>query len=174
MEEAIYNIRMAAPEDLEQIRTNIRRTMANPDGKTLRKGLADAMERREMLVLERVSPREKTGKVSAFIEWRTRVDGPITIRDIGTAGDEPNEGMAKRLVRELLRIAAPPEAHLKIRADLEAWNNIFDDLPGFQLEGREYSRPHWKTVWKWTPEAERRERPRERLPRGQMPRGMRR
>ncbi len=165
MEEAIYNIRMAVLEDLEQLKANIRRTMANPEGKGLRKGLKDAIERREMLVLERIAPKEKVGKLSAFIEWYTKVDGTATIRDIGTVGEEPNEGMAKRLIRELLRLISPPEAHVKLRADLAAWNSIFEDLPGFQLEGREYSRPHWKTIWKWTPEAERRERQQERVPR---------
>lgn len=166
MEEAIYNIRMAVPEDLEQIKANIRRTMANPEGKALRKGFKDAIERREVLVLERLAPKEKVGKVSAFIEWYTKVDGTVTIRDIGTVGEEPNEGTAKRLIRELLHLIAPPEAHVKLRADLTAWNNIFQDLPGFQLEGREYSRPHWKAIWRWTPEAERRERQRARVPRG--------
>ncbi|MBI2953163.1 MAG: hypothetical protein HYY30_02535 [Chloroflexi bacterium] len=157
-EAAVYNIRMAVPEDLAQIKANIQRSMANPEGKTVRKGLKDAIERREIMILERADLKEKTSKISAFIEWYTKVDGTITIRDIGTVGEEPNEGMAKRLIRELLRLASPPEAHAKLRADLTAWNNIFQDLPGFQLEGREYSRPHWRTIWLWTPEAERRER----------------
>lgn len=165
MEEAIYNIRMAVLADLEQLKANIRNTMTNPEGKGLRKGLKDAIERREVLVLERLDPKEKVGKVSAFIEWYTKVDGTATIRDIGTTGEDPNQGMARRLIREFLRLIAPPEAHVKLREDLAAWNSIFQDIPGFELEGREYSRPHWKAIWKWTPEAERRERPQVRAPR---------
>ena len=164
MELATYNIRQATEKDIDEIRRSIRRTLANPEGKGVRKGIRDAVTRRELLVLERFDPKERVNRLEAFIEWRTRVDGTITIRDVGTSGDEVNEGMAKRLVRELLRLTSPPEARVKLRADLAEWDSIFQDLPGFSLEGREYSRPHWRNIWLWTPEAERRERaPRERM-----------
>lgn len=158
MEEGSYDIRTAVPGDLEQIKANVKHTMVNPDGKVLRKGMREAIERREMMVLERVDRRERTGKLSAYIEWYTKVDGTVTIKDLGTIGDEPNVGMAKRLVRELLRMIGPPQATVKLRDDLPAWNSIFEETPGFQLEGREYSRPHWRTIWVWTPGAERQER----------------
>jgi hypothetical protein len=164
MELASYNIRQATEKDVEQIKKNIRNTLANPEAKGLRRSLRDAIARHELLVLERYDSRERANVVEAFIEWRTRVDGTITIRDIGTAGEEVNEGMAKRLLRELLRLSSPPEARVKLRADLSQWNSIFQDLPGFFLEGQEYSRPHWRNIWLWTPEAEKRARtPRERM-----------
>ncbi|MBI4318887.1 MAG: hypothetical protein HY675_10375 [Chloroflexi bacterium] len=163
MEEAIYDIRVAMPEDVEQINKNIKRTMVSPEGKAPRKGLRDAAVRRELLVLERYESKERAARISAFIEWHARVDGTVTIKDLGTAGDEPHTGMIKRIVRELLHESSPPEARVKLRADLIAWNSIFQDLPGFYLEGQEFSRPHWKNIWTWTPEAERRARgPRER------------
>ncbi len=163
MEEAVYNIRQATPEDIEQINMNIRRTMANPEGRTPRKGLRDAIVRHELLVLARYEPKERAARPNAFVDWYTRVDGTITIRDIGSVGEEPHPGMVKRLVRELLRLSSPPEARVKLRADLTDWNAIFQDLPGFYLEGQEFSRPHWRNIWTWTPESERRARvPRER------------
>ncbi len=163
MELAAYNIKMATTKDIDKIKSSIRQTMSSPEGKGVRKGLSDAVARRELLVLEHYDSKERVNKVEAFIEWHTRVDGTITIRDIGTSGEEPQEGMAKRLLRELLRIASPAEARTKLRADQAQWNAIFKDIPGFQLEGQEYSRPHWRNLWLWTPEAERRERiPRER------------
>ncbi|MCL5960354.1 MAG: hypothetical protein M1358_13770 [Chloroflexi bacterium] len=163
MEPATYDIRLATEKDVDKIKSNIRHSMTSPDGKGARKGLTDAVARRELLVLERLDPRDFIRKVEAFIEWRMRVDGTITIRDIGTSGEEPHEGMAKRLIRELLRLTSPSEARVKLRADQAVWNAIFQDLPGFFLEGQEYSRPYWRNLWLWTPEAEKRDRaPRER------------
>lgn len=163
MELATYNIRMATAKDIEKIKTNIRQTMSNPEAKGIRKGLSDAVARRELLVLERYDSRERVNKVEAFIEWRMRVDGTMTVKDIGTSGDEPNEGMARRLVRELLRLVSPAEARVKLRADLSIWNAVFQESPGFFLEGQEYSRPYWRNIWLWAPQAEKRDRtPRDR------------
>ena len=46
-------------------------------------------------------------------------------------------------------------ASVKVRADLPAWNELFQQVPGFLPVGREYSRPYWRNIWEWTPENER-------------------
>ncbi len=155
MEEAGVQIRIARPEDVEQIRQDIRITLANPEGRTQRKRYQDAIARQEMLVLTRYEGRERGSRVFAFIEWHSRLDGAVTIRDAGTVGDVPHLGTLKRLVRELLRLLAPPSATVKVRADQSVWVSVFQETPGFVLEGQEYSRPYWRQIWTWTPEAER-------------------
>jgi hypothetical protein len=150
---APYNLRLASAADIDRIRAAVRRTLNNPEGKSGRKTYADAVDRGELLVLTR---RERDGSesVDAFIEWHSRVDGPVTIRDAGSTGDEPNAGHVKRLVRELLRMARPPSATVKVDADLAVWNEVFSETPGFVREGQEYSRPKYKNIWTWTPAAE--------------------
>ncbi len=155
MEEAGVQFRLAVPEDAEQIRQAIRFTLANPEGRSVRTRYEDAVARNEVLVLTRYEPREKTNRVQGFIEWHTRVDGPVTIRDMGSVGDTPNAGILKWLVRELIRMLQPPSASAKVRADQEAFIAVFKETPGFYLEGQEYTRPHWRQIWTWTPEAER-------------------
>jgi hypothetical protein len=39
-----------------------------------------------------------------------------------------------------------------VRRDAEVWNEILRTIPGFYPEGSEYRRPHWYTIWKWSPE----------------------
>ncbi|MCL4459208.1 MAG: hypothetical protein M1136_10285 [Chloroflexi bacterium] len=165
MEEATYRIRLATLEDIEDIKKEIHCTLASPEGKVLRKHYEGAVLRREMLVLERYDPKERGCKVNGFLEWRTRVDGTVAIKDAGSVGDEPHPVIIKRLVRELLHLFWPPAVTVKIRSDLTAWNNIFQELPGFHLEGSEYSRPYWKNIWTRSGEVE--ERFIERRPRGQ-------
>jgi len=150
---APYNLRLATAADIDKIRTAVRRTLNNPEGKSGRKTYADAVERGELLVLTR---RERDGSetVDAFVEWHSRVDGPVTIRDAGSAGDQPNAGHVKRLLRELLRMARPPSATVKVDADLPVWNEVFAETPGFVREGQEYSRPKYKNIWTWTPATE--------------------
>jgi len=150
---APYNLRLATAGDIDKIRAAVRRTLNNPEGKSGRKTYADAVGRGELLVLTR---RERDGSetVDAFIEWHSRVDGPVTIRDAGSTGEEPNAGHVKRLVRELLRMARPPSATVKVDADLPVWNEVFAETPGFVREGQEYSRPKYKNIWTWTPATE--------------------
>ena len=75
----------------------------------------------------------------------------ITIRDAAWAGDEPNHGNVKRLLRELLRMAQPPLLSVKVEADQGDWNAIFGETAGFRIEGREYSQRKWRQIWNWTP-----------------------
>lgn len=155
MAEIGYHLRLAAPEDIDQIRKNLRRTMSNPEGRAQRKRYNDAIERREMMVFVHSDPADGDEEIEAFLEWHLKVDGTATIRDAGTVGDDLQVGHIRRLIREMLRTYNPSVASVKLRADLEEWNSVFEGLPGFVLEGREYSRPHWRTIWEWTAAAER-------------------
>jgi hypothetical protein len=155
MVEAPYRIRTATQADSDQIRKTIKVTLANPEGRAVRKSYRDAAQRGELLVLERYDSRERTWQVAAFVEWHTRIDGSMTIRDAGSVGEEPQTGIIKRLMREMLRLQAPSAATVKVRADQALWNGVFEELPGFQLEGKEYTRPHWRNIWTWTRQAER-------------------
>jgi hypothetical protein len=155
MEEAGYQLRPAVPSDVDGIRRAIRFTLANPEGKAQRKQYGDAVDRHEILVVARHDPREQADEISGFLEWHSKVDGAITIRDAGTSGEEPHLGTLRRLIRELLHMFDPPAASVKVRSDLTVWNDVFQQVPGFQLSGREYSRPHWRNIWEWTRENER-------------------
>lgn len=155
MEEAGVQFRPARLEDVEQIRESVRFTLANPEGRTLRKRYEDAVARNEVLVLARFDAKDQTSKLLGFIEWHTRVDGTVTVRDAGTTGDAPQLAILKRLLRELLRHLRPPSVSVKVRSDQEVWNDLFRQTTGFIPGGTEYSRPHWRTIYTWTPEYER-------------------
>lgn len=155
MEQAGYQLRLAVPSDVEKIRRDIRITLANPEGKPQRKRYEDAVQRHEILVLAHYDPREHADEITGFLEWHTKVDGSITIRDAGTIGDEPHLGTLRRLIRELLDMFDPPSASVKVRADQTVWNAVFQQIPGFVPVGREYSRPYWRNIWEWTRENER-------------------
>lgn len=159
MDAAPYDIRLARASDLDLIKASIRRTLNNPDGRTQRKKFADAIDRGELLVIVRHD--HGTDLADAFLEWHSRVDGAVTIRDAGSGGDEPNPGHIKRLLRELLRMAQPPSATARVEADQPIWNQVFQETAGFIQDGREYSRARWWHIWTWTPEQEARSRQRE-------------
>src|SRR5439155_21656646 len=146
MTEAGYQFRLAGPSDVAKIRRDVHVTLANPEGKPQRKHYEDAVSRHEVLVLVRYDPREQADEIEGFLEWHTKVDGAITIRDAGTNGDEPHVGTLRRLIRELLGMFEPPSASVKVRADLLLWNEVFQQVPGFLPEGREYSRPYWRNI----------------------------
>jgi hypothetical protein len=155
IEEAGVQFRPARLEDVEQIREAVRFTLANPEGKTLRKRYEDAVARNEVLVLARFDVKTQTSTLIGFIEWHTRVDGAVTVRDAGTTGEAPQLPILKRLLRELLRHLRPPSVGVKVRSDQEIWNDVFKQTTGFIPGGTEYSRPHWRTIYTWTPEYER-------------------
>lgn len=160
VDEAGYNLRLATPEDGKKIRGAIRFSLANPEGKAGRKSFTDSAERGELLLMERQETRGSEPILLGFIEWRSRVDGGVTIRDLGSAGDEPQPTILKRLVREMLNLvfAKPGEVTLKVRTDQEQWTNMIGDLPGFQVSEREFSRGAWWSIWEWTGEPEHRPR----------------
>jgi hypothetical protein len=152
VDSAPFALRIATTDDLVGLRA-IKRTLNNPEGKVGRKRYDDAVGRGELLVIARLE-RGKGEVIDAFVEWHSRVDGPVTIRDAGSIGDEPNVGHLKRLVRELLRMARPDSATVKVDADLTTWNEVFAETAGFLNEGQEYSRPKYKNIWTWTPQTE--------------------
>lgn len=155
MTEAGYQLRLAVPSDVAKIKRDIRVTLANPEGKAQRKRYEDAVARQEVLVIAHYDPKEGGDLIEAFLEWHAKVDGGITIRDMGTTGEEPQIGSLRRLLRELLNMYDPPNASAKVRSDLTAWNEVFQQTPGFVQIGREYSRPYWRTIYEWTRESER-------------------
>jgi len=106
-----------------------------------------------VLLLERYDSRARDYRVAAFVDWHIRVDDVLTIRDAGTAGEVPHSGMVKQLIGELIRSLSPVETTLKVRRDAGDWNEIIASIPGFELEGSEYRRPHWINVWRWTRES---------------------
>ena len=83
MTETAYHLRIAAPEDIAQIKKNLRRTMSNPEGRAQRKRYNDAIDRREMLVFVHSDPAQEEEVIEAFLEWHMKVDGTATIRDAG-------------------------------------------------------------------------------------------
>src|SRR5207244_1519273 len=70
--------------------------------------------------------------------------------DIGTTGDdEPQTGVVRYLLDQAFGSFRPVGAQVKIRRDARSWLDIFSAIPGFYLEGGEYRRPHYWTIWRW-------------------------
>jgi len=93
-----------------------------------------------------------------------RVDDNLSIRDVGTTGDEPQTGVVRYLLDQAFNSFKPVESQVKIRRDANNWQEIFRAIPGFYLEGEEYRRPHYWTIWRWD-----RERAREAARQAQRP-----
>jgi hypothetical protein len=127
-------------------------TISHPDPKSHRASFTAAAARGELLLLERLDNRTHAWEACAFIDWHIRVDDVLTVRDVGTEGDTPQSTMVKQLFLELIRSLSPVEASVKSRSDAPAWNSVIEEL-GFTLEGTEYRRPHWFSIWRWTPPA---------------------
>jgi len=153
VEELSFRIREATGEDASAVRDISSATLAHPEGKGRREGYSAAIQRGEVLVLERYDAKSRTWRVAAFTEFHIRVDDILTIRDMGTEGEGPHSGMIKQLVTELIRSLNPIEVGLKVRADAAAWNDVIRSIAGFEFEGSEYRRPNWINVWKWTRES---------------------
>lgn len=148
-----FRIRPAGEADGAVLRSVIGSTLTHPEGKGRRAGYAAAIQRDELLVLERFDTHTKRWESCAFVEWHIRVDDVLTVRDAGTEGASPHPGMIKQLFLELLRSLNPSEAIIKVRSDATAWNEILGEIAGFVVEGTEYSRPHWFNIWRWTRQA---------------------
>ena len=158
MEELAFRFRIADPDDAKELRRTPKVTLTHPEGPSKSETFRGAIDRRELLLLERYDPREKIWSIGGFVDYHMRVDDTLTIREIGTMGESVHAGIVRHLLDELLRSAAPSTASLKVRRDPEAWNAIFAGTPGFQLLGSEYRRPHWFNVWEWSRERARPER----------------
>jgi hypothetical protein len=167
MEELALRFRLAEPADAPALRKLPKVTLSHPDGPARSETHRGAINRGELLLLERYDTREKIWSIGGFVDYHMRVDDTLTIREIGTVGESVHAGIVRHLLDELLRSAAPTSAGLKVRRDAEAWNSIFASTAGFELLGSEYRRPHWYNVWEWSQE-------RARQARGRPSRGQRR
>ena len=170
MDELAFRIRSAEPDDAKKLRGVPKITLTHPDGQGRSESYRSAIDRNELLLLERYDPREKDWAIGGFVDYHMRVDDTLTIRDIGTVGETLHAGIVRNLLDELLRSAAPVSATVKVRQDAEAWNEIFRNTPGFELAGREYRRPYYYLIWEWSRERARAAQ----MERGRRPRGHRR
>jgi ribosomal protein S18 acetylase RimI-like enzyme len=152
MEELAFRFRRADPEDAKVLRHAQKSTLSHPEGQSRSETFRGAIDRGELLLLERYDSRTKSWMAGGYIDYHMRVDDTLTIRDIGTLGEATHAGIVRHLLDELLRSAAPSTAGLKVRRDAEAWNAILAGTPGFGLAGTEYRRPHWYNVWEWSRE----------------------
>ena len=152
MEDHSYRFRTAADPDALAVRQIAQTTLSHADGKGRREGYRAAIQREELLLLERYDAKIKDWRIAGFVDWHMRVDDVLTIRDAGTEGDHPHAGMLKQLFNELIRSLSPVAVALKVRADAAEWNEIIQSIPGFILEGAEYRRPRWINVWQWSRE----------------------
>jgi hypothetical protein len=144
-----YRVRTAEATDAEALRVGIGATLAHPDHQGRRESYRGAASRGDILILERFDRPSQTWQVAGFVECHMRVDDDLSIRDIGTASEEPQTGVVRYMLDEAFNAFRPVEAHVKIRRDATDWMDIFRAVPGFYLEGEEYRRPHYWTVWRW-------------------------
>ena len=142
-----YEFVPASPSDVAQLRTQVRNTLTHPDGRGRREGYRAAAERGELLLLVHEDPRDHQRRLDGFVEFHMRVDDVLVLRDAGSVGDTPHAAIIKHLIGEVLRSLAPVAAVAKVRRDATVWNDLLRSIPGFELAGSEYRRPHWINVW---------------------------
>lgn len=146
-----YRMRHAEPTDDAALRASIGTLLAHPDQHGKRESYKGAAGRGNLLLLEHFDRQQREWQIAGFVEFNMRVDDTLTIRDLGNAGEAPQVGVVRSLLDELFRSFRPDAAQVKIRADADRWLDIFRAIPGFELEGQEYRRPHYWTVWRWEP-----------------------
>ncbi len=144
-----YRVRTAEATDAAALRDAITATLAHPDQAGRRESYRGGASRGDILVLERFDRSVHDWQVAGFIECHLRVDDNLSIRDIGTTGDGPQIGVVRYLLDQAFNAFRPVESQVKIRRDATAWLEIFRGIPGFHLEGEEYRRPHYWTIWRW-------------------------
>ena len=147
-----YEFVPGSPSDVAALRTQVRATLTHPDGRGRREGYRAAAERGELLLLVHHDPRERERRIDGFVEFHMRVDDVLVLRDAGSVGDTPHPAIIKHLIGELLRSLSPVSAVAKMRRDAAVWNELLASIPGFELAGSEYRRPHWINVWEWSRE----------------------
>jgi hypothetical protein len=144
-----YRVRTAETGDDAALRASIGATLAHPDGQGRRESYRGAASKGDLLVLEHYDRQEREWHIAGFVECHMRVDDSLTIRDIGTSGNEPQTGVVRYLLDDVFSSFHPQTAQIKIRRDAEVWRDLVGSLPGFHLEGEEYRRPHYWGVWVW-------------------------
>ncbi len=169
-----YRVRTAEASDATTLRDAITATLAHSDQTGRRESYRGAASRGDILVLERFDRTLHDWQVAGFIECHMRVDDNLSIHDIGTTGDGPQTGVVRYLLDQAFNSFRPVESQVKIRRDASAWLEIFRGIPGFHLEGEEYRRPHYWTIWRWDREQARAdERAAQQTPPRQTPSGPR-
>src|SRR3984893_6428937 len=155
-----YRVRTAGVEDAPALRDAIGSTLAHPDHQGRRESYRGAAARGDILILEHYDRAAHDWQVAGFLECHMRVDDNLSIRDVGTIGDEPPTGVVRYLLDQAFNSFRPAGSQVKIRRDATNWLEIFQAIPGFYREGEEYRRPHYWTIWRWdkqqAKEAERR------------------
>lgn len=159
-----YRVRTAEASDATTLRDAIGTTLAHPDHQGRRESYRGAASRGDILILERFDRSAHDWQVAGFIECHLRVDDNLSIHDIGTTGDEPPTGVVRYLLDQAFNSFRPTESQIKIRRDATVWLDIFRNIPGWHLEGEEYRRPHYWTIWSWTRERAREDEARARQP----------
>jgi hypothetical protein len=144
-----YRVRTAEASDAAALRAAIGTTLAHPDHQGHRESYSGAAGRGDILLLERFDRPSQNWLVAGFIEAHMRVDDNLSIHDIGTTGDAPQTGVVRYLLDQAFNSFRPVESQVKIRRDAAQWLEIFRAIPGFYLEGEEYRRPHYWTIWRW-------------------------
>jgi hypothetical protein len=144
-----YRVRSAEASDAKPLRDAIGSTLAHPDHQGRRESYSGAASRGDILVLERYDRPAHDWQIAGFVECHMRVDDNLSIRDVGTAGDEPQTAVIRYLLDQAFNSYKPDAAQVKIRRDATAWLDIFRTIPGFYLDGEEYRRPHYWTIWLW-------------------------
>jgi hypothetical protein len=144
-----YRVRTAEASDAKALRDAIGTTLAHPDHQGRRESYTGAASRGDILVLEHYDRAAHDWQVAGFVECHMRVDDNLSIRDIGTTGDAPQTGVVRYLLDQAFNSFRPVEAQVKIRRDATTWLDIFRGIPGFYIEGEEYRRPHYWTIWRW-------------------------
>ncbi|HEV7664268.1 MAG TPA: hypothetical protein VGQ62_12080, partial [Chloroflexota bacterium] len=92
-----YRVRTAEASDAPRLRDAIGSTLAHPDHQGRRESYQGAASRGDLLVLERYDRAAHDWQVAGFVECHMRVDDNLSIRDVGTAGDEPQNGVVRYL-----------------------------------------------------------------------------
>jgi hypothetical protein len=144
-----YRVRTAEASDAAALRAAIGTTLAHPDHHGHRESYSGAASRGDILLLERFDRPNQNWLVAGFIEAHMRVDDNLSIHDIGTTGDAPQTGVVRYLLDQAFNSFRPVESQVKIRRDANEWLEIFRGIAGFYLDGEEYRRPHYWTIWRW-------------------------
>ena len=76
---------------------------SQPEGRGRGTSLRTALQRNELLLLERYDAREKDWVIGGYVEWHMRVDDTLTLRDVGTVGETPHAGVANACAEELVK-----------------------------------------------------------------------
>jgi hypothetical protein len=144
-----YRVRTAETGDAKTLKSAITTTLAHPEQQGRRESYSGAAGRGDILVLERYDRQAHEWNVAGFVECHMRVDDNLSIRDVGTTGDQPQTGVVRYLLDQAFNSFRPAGAQVKIRRDARTWLDIFRGIAGFYLEGEEYRRPHYWTIWRW-------------------------